>query len=75
MPRLANPVDLIILVPNPFDLGAQNRVALVACRGFGGIGSARQTMVICPLSADCFAIACRAMDGATGSTLQIDSTP
>ncbi len=75
MPRLTNAVDLVVLIPHTFNLGAQLRVTLMPRRSFGWISETHQTVVICPLSADCYAIACRAMDGAIGSTLQIDSTP
>jgi len=75
MPCLADTIDLIVLIPDPFDLGTQLRIALMPSRSFGRVRSAYKLVIKCSLPADCFAIACRAMDGAIGRTLQIDSTP
>lgn len=75
MPRLANAVDLVVLIPDPFDLGTQLRIPLMPRRRFGRINEACETVVICLLSTDGSAIACQAVDGAIGRTLQINSTP
>jgi hypothetical protein len=75
VPCLAHPVDLVILVPDPLDFRVWLRIPLMPHGGFGQVSLARQAVVICRLSADCCAIACRALDGAIGRTLQIDSTP
>lgn len=75
MPRLTTPADLITCIPDPFDFRTQLRIPLMSRRSFGRISEARQTVAICPLPADCYAIAGRSMDGAIGRSLQIDPTP
>src|SRR6056297_1307091 len=47
MPRLADPVDLVILIPDTFDLRAEFRTPLMPRRSFGRIREARQAVVIC----------------------------
>jgi hypothetical protein len=75
MSRLTTPADLITCIPDPFDFRTQLRIPLMSRRSFGRISEARQTVAICPLPADCYAIAGRSMDGAIGRSLQIDPTP
>ena len=47
MPRLANPVDLIILILDPCDFRTQFRISLLPRRGLGRVSEARQAMVVC----------------------------
>lgn len=59
MPCLADPVDLVILIPVQLVLGAQLHVTLMPRRSFGRISQARRTVAICPLSEHCLAMPCR----------------
>ena len=67
--------DLPASVPNLADFGPQHRIPRLANGCLCRIGTHCQAGVAAPLSADFFAIACRALDGATCKTLQIDLTP
>ena len=47
MPRLTNAEDLVVIIPDPFDHGAQLRVPLMPRRSFGRISGTRHAVVTC----------------------------
>jgi transposase len=47
VPCLAHTIDLIVFIPNPFDLWLQFRISLLSRRCFGRIGATYEAVIEC----------------------------
>lgn len=50
VPCLAHPIDLIVFIPNPFDLWLQFRISLLSRRCFERISATCEAVIECSLS-------------------------